>query len=191
MTFPVILLVIAVIFIFGGVTNYKISDLFIGKLTKNPDNSGGGGNTSITTDTPPPLTPGGKNPVLKNPVVADAKKYLGIPYKFGGNNPAIGIDCSRFVQLVFADVGIPLKRDTFSQFRQGTPVASTADLQPGDVIFTVPTFKGPDHEGLYVGNGLVQESPHTPTGPGDIEVNKYVSLQGFLSDGLVGIRRYQ
>lgn len=188
MTFPIILIIVAAAFIYGGIKNYNISDLFIGKLTKNADNTGGSDSgDSAASGTPPPLS--GGNPVLSNPVVAAAKKYLGVPYLFGGNNPLIGIDCSRFVQLAFQSVGINLKRTTYDQFKQGSSV-DISEIQPGDVVFTVPTFKGPDHEGLYVGNGLIQESPHTSTGPQDIEVNKYIPLKSFLSGGLVGVRRF-
>ncbi|HZT91251.1 MAG TPA: transglycosylase SLT domain-containing protein [Gaiellaceae bacterium] len=116
-------------------------------------------------------------------VVQAARAFLGVPYKYGGNDPATGLDCSSFVQHAFAKVGVNLPRTTFEQFRLGTPVP-LHQIRPGDVVFTRPTAAGPDHEGLYVGNGIVQQSPHTGT------VNSYIPLKAFLGDGLVGVRRY-
>ena len=116
-------------------------------------------------------------------VVGAASSFLGVPYKWGGNNPATGLDCSSFIQQTFAKVGVSLPRTTYAQVKVGKPVALDA-LQPGDCIFTRPGKNGPEHVGLYVGNGMVQESPHT----GD--VNKVIPLKDYLSDGFVAARRY-
>jgi cell wall-associated NlpC family hydrolase len=35
------------------------------------------------------------------------------------------------------------------------------ELEPGDLVFTEPGKNGPNHVGLYIGNGMLQESPHT------------------------------
>ena len=43
-----------------------------------------------------------------NDIVAAAKKYLGVPYVWGGTDPATGLDCSGFVQQVYEDLGIEL-----------------------------------------------------------------------------------
>jgi len=117
-------------------------------------------------------------------VVDAASQYLGVPYVYGGDNPRIGLDCSAFIQHVFADVGIKLPRTTFDQVKHGQKVNGIKNLRPGDVIFTEPTPDGPGHVGLYLGNGIVQESPHTGLN------NKKISLKAFLTDGLVAIRRY-
>jgi NlpC/P60 family len=116
-------------------------------------------------------------------VVDAASQYLGVPYVWGGDNPNTGLDCSGFVQLVFRDIGIDLARTTYEQVKEGTAV-SLKNLKPGDVIFTEPTAQGPGHEGLYLGNGIVQESPHTGT------KNQKISLQSFLRDGFVAARRF-
>lgn len=116
-------------------------------------------------------------------IVGTASRYLGVPYKWGGNDPRTGLDCSSFLQQVYAQHGIKLPRTTYDQFKVGQPVG-LQQLRPGDAVFTRPGKAGPDHVGLYVGNGQVQESPHT----GD--VNKVVPLNSFLGDGFVGARRY-
>lgn len=111
-----------------------------------------------------------------------ASRYLGVPYKWGGTS-AKGMDCSAFLQNVMGDLGVKLPRTTYDQVKHGQPV-DLHQLQPGDAIFTEPGHAGPNHVGLYVGHGMVQESPHT----GD--VNKLIPLDAFLSGGFVAARRY-
>jgi cell wall-associated NlpC family hydrolase len=118
-----------------------------------------------------------------NLVVQAASKMLGTPYVWGGNSPGKALDCSAFIQQTYSKLGIKLPRTTYAQVKQGTPV-SLNQLQPGDAVFTEPGKNGPNHVGLYIGNGMVQESPHT----GD--VNKVIPLQSFLSGGFVAARRY-
>ena len=91
-------------------------------------------------------------------VVADAKRYLGIPYKWGGTDPESGLDCSGLVQRVYGDMGIDLPRVSGDQAQAGRPVASLADAQPGDLV----AFGSPvDHIGIYAGDGKMVVAPHT------------------------------
>jgi len=91
-------------------------------------------------------------------VVADAKRYLGIPYKWGGTDPDSGLDCSGLVQRVYGDMGIDLPRVSGDQARAGRPVASLAEAQPGDLV----AFGSPvDHIGIYAGDGKMVVAPHT------------------------------
>lgn len=89
-----------------------------------------------------------------NDVVADAKKYLGVPYVFGGED-ASGVDCSGLVQRVFADLGVSVPRVVQDQATVGTEVPSLAQAQPGDLI----VLKGNDHIVIYAGNGKVIHAP--------------------------------
>jgi cell wall-associated NlpC family hydrolase len=96
--------------------------------------------------------------VTGSQVVADATQYLGAPYKWGGTNPSTGLDCSGFTQRAYADLGVQLPRTAAAQAKVGTPVASLASAQPGDLVaFGQPV----DHIGIYVGNGKMIEAPHT------------------------------
>ena len=91
-------------------------------------------------------------------IVADAKRYLGIPYKWGGTDPDSGLDCSGLVQRVYGDMGFDLPRVSGDQAKAGRPVASLADAQPGDLI----AFGSPvDHIGIYAGDGKMVVAPHT------------------------------
>ena len=95
---------------------------------------------------------------MEQAVVAAAQQYLGVPYRWGGTDPATGLDCSGFVQRVFRDVGVELPRVSRDQARAGRPVASIEDARPGDLI----AFGSPvDHIGIYVGGGEMLVAPRT------------------------------
>jgi hypothetical protein len=99
-------------------------------------------------------------------VVADAEKYLGVPYLWGGTDPTQGLDCSGLVQDVYADAGIALPRTSQEQATVGTPVSSLAEAQPGDLVFfpgSDGTAAAPGHVGIYIGNGMMIDAPHTGT----------------------------
>lgn len=116
-------------------------------------------------------------------IVQVAHQYLGVPYVWGGTNPSQGLDCSGFLQLVYKDVGVNIPRTTYTQFQTGQPVG-LKQLKPGDAVFIEPGKDGPNHVGMYIGNGLVQQSPHTGTR------NSIVPLKDFVAGGFVGARRY-
>jgi len=89
-------------------------------------------------------------------VVADARRYLGVPYLWGGNDPAKGLDCSGLVQRVYKDLGIDLPRVSQDQARVGTAVPSLAQARPGDLVaFGTPA----DHIGIYIGNHKMIVAP--------------------------------
>jgi cell wall-associated NlpC family hydrolase len=103
--------------------------------------------------------------------VAAAESALGTPYQYGGScadphgaDPSGWCDCSSLVQMAWAAAGVSLPRTTYQQVDVGTPVASVADLQPGDLIF-IPgsdgTAASPGHVGMYVGDGYLINAPET------------------------------
>ena len=96
--------------------------------------------------------------VTGDAVVADASKYLGTPYQWGGTDPSTGLDCSGLVQRTYGDLGIQLPRVAADQAKMGTPVDSLAAAQPGDLV----AFGDPvDHIGIYAGDGKMVVAPHT------------------------------
>lgn len=87
-------------------------------------------------------------------IVADAKKYLGVPYVLGGTTSA-GMDCSGLVQTVLKDLGISSPRLVSGEATLGTAVPSLADAQPGDLI----VLKNNQHIVIYAGDGKVIHAP--------------------------------
>jgi hypothetical protein len=94
-------------------------------------------------------------------VVGAATKYLGVPYAWGGTDPASGLDCSGLTQRVYADLGIDLPRTSAQQATAGRPVASLAEAQPGDLVFfdNASSRAGIDHVGIYIGGGKMIAAP--------------------------------
>jgi hypothetical protein len=94
-------------------------------------------------------------------VVAQAQKYIGVPYLWGGTDPAKGLDCSGFTQLVYGNLGVDLPRTSSQQATSGRAVASIADARPGDLVFFdySSSRAGVDHVGIYLGNGKMIAAP--------------------------------
>lgn len=91
-----------------------------------------------------------------------ARRLIGVPYRWGGDSPATGFDCSGFVRFVYEHFGITLPHSSYADFDLGTRV-SRASLRPGDLVF----FDGVGHVGMYIGNGRFIHAPHTGT---DVQV---------------------
>jgi len=81
-----------------------------------------------------------------------AKKYLGVPYVYGGESPK-GFDCSGFAQYVFNKFGIDLPRSSSQQATIGVKVTENQAL-PGDLVFfNTGGGKQISHVGIYLGGG--------------------------------------
>ncbi|WP_156023150.1 C40 family peptidase [Terracoccus sp. 273MFTsu3.1] len=107
-------------------------------------------------------------------VATAAKRYVGVPYVWGGTDPAKGMDCSGFVQRVFKDVGIELPRVVSQQMKHGTPVASMGQARVGDLLIS----HGGGHIAIYLGGGKAIDAPM----PGrTIQVRDAWELRGNLT----------
>ncbi|TBR15850.1 C40 family peptidase [Rugosibacter aromaticivorans] len=94
-------------------------------------------------------------------VIDKAVALLGIPYRFGGNTPESGFDCSGFVRHVFrTGFGLILPRSALEQSKAGQPVPAT-DLKPGDLVFFNTMRRAFSHVGIYLGNDQFVHAPHT------------------------------
>jgi len=88
--------------------------------------------------------------------VATARRYTGVPYRWGGEDPSTGMDCSGLVQYVYGSLGVDLPRVAADQSRAGVKVASLDQARPGDLVF----FGTPaQHVGIYVGDGKMIDAP--------------------------------
>ena len=96
-----------------------------------------------------------------NRAVSAAQQYLGVPYRWGGTDPATGLACSGFTQRVYADLGIAIPRTSSQQATAGSPVASLDEARPGDLVFFDNSSGRPgiDHVGLYIGDGKMIAAP--------------------------------
>lgn len=92
----------------------------------------------------------------RSQVVDEARKYLGIPYVWGGTDPEKGLDCSGLVQLVYRNLGVELPRVSRDQAQAGTAVPSLDEARPGDLV----AFGSPVHHiGIYIGDNKMIEAP--------------------------------
>ena len=105
--------------------------------------------------------PGTAGSASEGAVVAEARKYLGVPYLWGGTDPAKGLDCSGFTKLVYGNLGVDLPRTSSQQATAGRPVANLAEARPGDLVFFDHSSSRPgiDHVGIYIGDGKMIAAP--------------------------------
>ena len=91
-------------------------------------------------------------------LIAEAEKYLGYPYVWGGSNPSTSFDCSGFVSYVLTNSGLVNTGRLGAQglYNVCSPVSS-ADVKPGDLVFFVGTYDTPgvSHVGIYVGDNVM------------------------------------
>jgi cell wall-associated NlpC family hydrolase len=130
--------------------------------------------SASNTTTAPRATPATQAPAAQDPpassggggggggsgsaVVDAARRYLGIPYRYGGSGPN-NFDCSGLTAYVYREFGVSLPHSAEWQYNS-LPHVSRDNLQPGDLVF----FGSPIHHvGIYVGNGQMLDAPHTGT----------------------------
>lgn len=90
------------------------------------------------------------NAAEKENIVDYAKKFIGVPYKWGGTTPK-GFDCSGFLVYVFKEYDVQLPRTSADQYKRGESVDRNG-LVPGDIVFFTTYKPGPSHVGLYIGD---------------------------------------
>jgi len=92
-------------------------------------------------------------------MMAEATRFVGFPYIWGGSNPSTSFDCSGFVSWVLNQSGWNVGRLGVLGLRSISTPISSADRRPGDLIFFIGTFNaplpGPTHVGIYVGSGMM------------------------------------
>jgi cell wall-associated NlpC family hydrolase len=104
----------------------------------------------------------------RSDVVMRAMSLLGVTYKFGGNTPETGLDCSGFVRLVMKDVlGYLLPRRS-EEIGYASQEIHTQDLKPGDLVFFNTLRKSFSHVGIYIGNN---QFIHAPSTGGSIKID--------------------
>ena len=91
-------------------------------------------------------------------MIAEAEKYLGYPYVWGGSKPSTSFDCSGFVCWVINQSGVDsVGRTTATGLFNYCSHIPPGEAKPGDLIFFQGTYdtSGASHVGIYVGNGMM------------------------------------
>ena len=118
--------------------------------------------------------------------VAEARRYLGTPYQWGGSTPQTGFDCSGLMQWAYAKAGIRIPRTTYEQIdaANGQRIGRH-DLQPGDLVFFRDSSGDVHHVGMSLGGDKFIQAPHT----GDVV--KISSLkEPYYAEQFTGGRRF-
>lgn len=98
--------------------------------------------------------------VTGSQILAEARKYIGCPYRSGGASPS-GFDCSGYVYYVLKQLGLSPYRTPSGQYSMGTAVEKSA-LKAGDLVFFSASSGGSiSHVGIYAGNGQFLHAPNS------------------------------
>lgn len=131
------------------------------------------------TRAPPPRGGGGVEvPTLGREVATLASRFVGTPYRYGGESPD-GFDCSGLVWYVHRELGVAVPR-TAAQQRASVRPVRRKELVPGDLVFF---YTPQDHVGIYLGAG---EFVHAPASGRRVERAKLDSpffILGFAGAG--------
>jgi len=98
---------------------------------------------------------------LRLELVRTARRFIGVPYRWGGEDRNSGFDCSGLTMVCYRLNGLNLPRNSRSQFGAGRWIAK-AKLRPGDLVFFATRGgKRVSHVGLYIGNDQFIHAPRT------------------------------
>lgn len=115
--------------------------------------------------TPPPSSPDATAAVIPshtaNEVLFRALGLVGVPYKWGGNTPAGGFDCSGLIVFVYRDTAqINLPRTTRAMLAMPATAVKADQLIAGDLVFFATNgSRSVNHAGIYVGEGRFVHAP--------------------------------
>jgi len=116
-------------------------------------------------------------------LAAEARKYVGKPYAWGGIAPETGFDCSGFIYFLGKQLGLTPPRTSYDQFGLGSAV-DRANLQAGDLVFFTTYAPGPSHVGVYDGQGSFIHAESTAKG-----VTTTLLAKVYWTERFVGARR--
>jgi cell wall-associated NlpC family hydrolase len=92
-------------------------------------------------------------------LINNAMQLIGVRYRWGGNTPQSGLDCSGFVRYVFNDTfGFLLPRKSAQMSQVGLEIRKD-ELRPGDLVFFNTMRHAFSHVGIYVGDNKFIHAP--------------------------------
>ena len=118
-------------------------------------------------------------PTRAERAVKVALDAVGTPYRWGGESPATGFDCSGLVRWAYGRVGLALPHNSYALYSEGRRV-SESGMEAGDILF----FEGLGHVGLYIGRGRMV---HAPQSGRNVEVVRLATTN--YGPRLIGARR--
>jgi cell wall-associated NlpC family hydrolase len=96
---------------------------------------------------------------LREEIVRTARRYIGVPYRWGGESPRSGFDCSGLTMVVYRLNGLDLPRSSRQQWRVGRRI-DRGRLQKGDLVFFATTGGSRiSHVGIYTGASKFLHAP--------------------------------
>jgi cell wall-associated NlpC family hydrolase len=138
----------------------------------------------VPRDTPPPREPAKNDKDMGSIAARTAERFVGIPYRWGGENVVDGMDCSGFVRAVYNLCGLSIPRTSRDQYKAGDPVGRD-NLREGDLLFFGSSEDSINHVGIYVGNG---KFVHAPRRGEEIRVTSVD--ESYFEKRFIGGRRY-
>lgn len=98
---------------------------------------------------------------LRSELVLTALRFLGVPYRWGGEDRSHGFDCSGLTMVSYRLNGLNLPRNSRAQFKAGRYIAKK-NLEKGDLVFfATKGGKRVTHVGMYIGRGKFIHAPRT------------------------------
>jgi cell wall-associated NlpC family hydrolase len=147
-----------------------------------------GSKPPVALPRPTPATP--DEPLLPAPpfvladVVKTALRYLGVPYRLGGESPETGFDCSGLVRHVMAEAAnLDVPRTVSEQYLAGTRVG-TDEIRAGDLVFFHTVASGASHVGIALN---AMEFVHAPGTNRSVRIDRLDAT--YWHDRLIGVRR--
>jgi cell wall-associated NlpC family hydrolase len=135
-------------------------------------------------DKPQPRVPAKEDRDMGAIAARTAERFVGIPYRWGGENVVDGMDCSGFVRAVYNLCGLSIPRTSRDQYKAGEPVVKE-DLRDGDLVFFGSSEDSINHVGIYVGGNRFV---HAPKRGEDIRVTSVE--ESYFEKRFIGGRRY-
>lgn len=121
---------------------------------------------------------------MGNIAARTAERFVGIPYRWGGDTVVDGMDCSGFARAVYNLCGVNIPRTSRDQYRVGDVVAKD-ELKDGDLVFFGGSAEEITHVGIFVGGGRFV---HAPRRGDDIKVS--TMDESYFQKRFVGAKRY-
>jgi len=96
---------------------------------------------------------------LRREILRTAERFIGVPYRWGGETTTDGFDCSGLTMVVYQLNGLELPRTSADQWRVGRAV-DLNEISEGDLLFfSTRGGRRISHVGIYLGGDLFLHAP--------------------------------